>query len=147
MIVRVISVLNRTVVVDGNWRFDNLCGSHLQSQSELYHVIWWYYTLVIDLIGQLCRDVIGRLSVKPWCIGYEANNRSFTRTIILNQLMKSLLSSNRSQQYNLWKYNCIDFITNRSFSVLSLVNNITKIRSSLLAIPQDLSSVSEYYHC
>ena len=25
----------------------------------------WYYTLVIDLIGQLRRDVIGRLSIKP----------------------------------------------------------------------------------
>ena len=34
-------------------RFDNLCSSHLQSQSELYHASWWYYTLVIDLIGQL----------------------------------------------------------------------------------------------
>ena len=45
----------------------HLCSSHLQSQSELYHVSWWYYTLVIDLIGQLCRDVIGRLSVKLWC--------------------------------------------------------------------------------
>ena len=64
---RVNVVLNRTVVVDSDWRFDNLCGSHLQSQSELYHVSWWYYTLVIDLIGQLRRDVIGRLSVKPWC--------------------------------------------------------------------------------
>ena len=52
---------------DSDWRFDNLCGSHLQSQSELYHVSWWYYTLVIDLIGQLCCDVIGCLSVKPWC--------------------------------------------------------------------------------
>ena len=46
-------VLNMSVVVDSDWRFDNLCGSHLQSQSELYHVSWWYYTLVIDLIGQL----------------------------------------------------------------------------------------------
>ena len=41
-----------------------------------YHVSWWYYTLVIDLIGQLRRDVIGRLSVKPRyiyidVIGYE----------------------------------------------------------------------------
>ena len=60
-------VLNRTAVVDSNWRFDNLCGSHLQSQSELYNVSWWYYTLVIDVIGQFCRDVIGGLSVKPWC--------------------------------------------------------------------------------
>ena len=61
------TVLNRTVVVDSDWRFDNLCGSHLPSQSELYHVSWWYYTLVIDLIGQLLHDVIGRLSVKPRC--------------------------------------------------------------------------------
>ena len=35
MIVLVILVLNRTVVVDSDGRFDNLCGSHLQSQSEL----------------------------------------------------------------------------------------------------------------
>ena len=35
LIVRVNVVLNRTVVVDSDWRgFDNLCGSHLQSQSE-----------------------------------------------------------------------------------------------------------------
>ena len=67
LIVRVNVVLNRTVVVDSDWRFNNLCGSHLQSQSELYHVSWWYSTLVIDLIGQLRRDVFGCLSVKPWC--------------------------------------------------------------------------------
>ena len=66
LIVRVNVVLIRTVVVDSDWRFDNQCGSHLQSQSELYDVSWWYYTLVIDLTGQLRRDVIGRLSVKPW---------------------------------------------------------------------------------
>ena len=71
LIVRVNVVLNRTVVVDSDWRFDNLAGSHLQSQSKLYHVTWWYYTLVIDLIGQLGRDVIGRLSVKADIIGYE----------------------------------------------------------------------------
>ena len=38
MIVRVNIVLNRPVVVDSDRRFDNLCGGHLQSQSELYHV-------------------------------------------------------------------------------------------------------------
>ena len=70
LIVWVNVVLNRAVVVDNDWRFDNLCGSHLQSQSELYHVSWWY-TLVIDLIGQLHPDVIGRLSVKQDVIGYE----------------------------------------------------------------------------
>ena len=61
LIVRVNVVLNRTVFVDSDWRFDNLCGSHLQSQSELYHASWWYYTLVIDLIVQLRYDVIGPL--------------------------------------------------------------------------------------
>ena len=40
LIVRVNVILNRTVVVDSDWRFDNnLCVSHLQSQSELYHVV------------------------------------------------------------------------------------------------------------
>ena len=37
LIVRVNVVLNRTVVVDSDWCFDKLRGSHLQSQSELYH--------------------------------------------------------------------------------------------------------------
>ena len=34
LIVRVNVVLNRTVAVVTDWRFDNLCGSHLQSQSQ-----------------------------------------------------------------------------------------------------------------
>ena len=42
LIVRVNIVLNRTVIVDSDWRFDNLCGTSR-------------------------RDVIGRLSVRPWC--------------------------------------------------------------------------------
>ena len=69
---------------------DNLCGSHLLRQSELYHVTWWYYTLVIDLIGQLRRDVIGRLSVKLWC-------HWLWRLVKL--LLKWLLGSNLSQLY------------------------------------------------
>ena len=66
-VISVIVVLNRTVVVDSDWRFDHLCGSDLQSQSELYHVSWWYYTLVIDLIDQLL--VVCHLSSDV--IGYE----------------------------------------------------------------------------
>ena len=38
MIIRVNVVLNRTVVVVSDSRFDNLGGSHFQSQNELYHV-------------------------------------------------------------------------------------------------------------
>ena len=92
LIVRVNVVLNRTVVVDGDWCSDNLCGSHLQSQSELYHVDWWYYTLVIDLIDQLCCDVIGCLSVKLWC-------HWLWRLAKLPVLSKWHLGSNLSQLY------------------------------------------------
>ena len=41
MTIWMIVVLNRTVV-DSDWHFDNLCSSHLQSQSELYYISWWY---------------------------------------------------------------------------------------------------------
>ena len=64
MIVRVNVVLNRTVVVDSDSRFDNLCDSHLQ--SELYHVRGWYLTLIVDRPDwTISRDIIGPLSVKP----------------------------------------------------------------------------------
>ena len=38
MIVWVNVVLNRTVVVDSAWLFDNLCGYHPQSHYEVYHI-------------------------------------------------------------------------------------------------------------
>ena len=92
LIIQVKLLLNtcRTVVVDSDWCSNNICGSHLLSQSELYHVTWWYYTLVIDLIGQLRRDVIGRLSVKPWCHWLWRLDKL---------LLKWLLVSNLSQLY------------------------------------------------
>ena len=58
---------------NSDWRFDNLCGSHLQSQSELFHVSWWYYTLVIDLIGRLHWQTTPITSRRNWPI------RSITR--------------------------------------------------------------------
>ena len=47
MIVRVHVFQNKTVVGNSDWRFDNLCDGHFQSQSELYHVssnhqLTWY---------------------------------------------------------------------------------------------------------
>ena len=65
----------KAVVVDSDWPFDNLCGSHLQSQSELYHVSWWYPTLVVDLIGQLRRDVIGRLLSRVMLLAMKTRNQ------------------------------------------------------------------------
>ena len=97
MIVQLNVVLNRTVVLDSDWCFDNLFGSHLQSQSEFYHVSWWYLTLIIDLIDQLSRDVIGRLSVKPWCywlwrlvmslMCFDPSIVTIKQTFIVNQIV------------------------------------------------------------
>ena len=54
MIALLSTVLNKTVVVDSDWPFfDDLCGSHLQIQSELHHVSWWYnsgWRLVMSLV-------------------------------------------------------------------------------------------------
>ena len=44
------------VVVDSDWRFDNLYGCQLQSQSELYHVSYfdgiklWYWSSVSEAV-------------------------------------------------------------------------------------------------
>ena len=66
MIVRVNVVLNRTVVVDSDWRFNNLCSSHLQSQSE-FSVPRQLMVLNSGYWPDWGRDVIGRLSVRPCC--------------------------------------------------------------------------------
>ena len=57
LIVRVSVVLNRTVFVDSDWHFDNVCGSHLQSQSELYHIsdgiILWLLVWLVNYVVML----------------------------------------------------------------------------------------------
>ena len=57
MIVRLIVVLNRTAV-DSYGHFDNLCGSHLQSQNELYTSVDGM-KLYIGLISQLLNSGSG----------------------------------------------------------------------------------------
>ena len=59
-------VLNRTVVVDSDWRFNNMCSSHLQGQSE-FSVSRQLMVLNSGYWPDWSRDVIGRLSVKPCC--------------------------------------------------------------------------------
>ena len=79
LIVRLNVVLNRTVVVDSDWRFDNLCGSHLQSQSELYHVSWWSLKTKIkhqiDWDSATCitysTDYYQRLTLESWFTNLE----------------------------------------------------------------------------
>ena len=43
----------------------NLSGSHLQSQVICVRSVNTIRTPVVDVIGRLIRDVIGRLSVEP----------------------------------------------------------------------------------
>ena len=92
LIVRVNVVLNRTVVVDSDWRFDNLCGSHLQSQSELYHLI--NYCEVSWLWRWLPHRLSKRQSLSTTTVLFRT---TFTRTIKPNLPLKWLLGSNLSQ--------------------------------------------------
>ena len=73
MIVRVNVVLNRTVVVDSDLRFDNLCGSHLQSQRV---------TLILKMTT--AQAVETSVTVNKTVLF----TTTFTRTIILNLLLK-----------------------------------------------------------
>ena len=53
--------MNRTVV-DSDWRFDNLCSSHLQSQRELYHVksrCYWSSVSQAEILPMKNLNVIG----------------------------------------------------------------------------------------
>ena len=62
VIVQVRIVFRKTVV--GDWRFDNLSGSHLQSQVKSRHQKMVFMPLVMVLIAQFCRDVIGFQNMK-----------------------------------------------------------------------------------
>ena len=117
LIVRVNLVLNRTVVVDSDWRFDNLCSSHLQSQSEVYHVSWWYYTRrVNDLIGQLRHDVIGRLSVKLWCYW-------LWRLVVSNWCVSIRLLSHLNSRLLLVKMSVLQSFSRQTCNKQSLLEN------------------------
>ena len=50
IIVWVTIVLNRTIVDSCYWRFNNLCASHLQRQSELFHISWWLLTWLAKVV-------------------------------------------------------------------------------------------------
>ena len=52
MIVWVSVVLKRTVV-DCDWHFDYLCGSNLESQSDLYDMSWWLINIKVWLLTWL----------------------------------------------------------------------------------------------
>ena len=58
VIVRERVIFRKTVV--GDWRFNYLSGSHLQSQVKSRRQMMVFMPLVVVLIGQFCHDVIGR---------------------------------------------------------------------------------------
>ena len=73
LIVPINVLLNRTVVVDSDLRFDNLCGSHLQSQRV---------TLILKMTT--AQAVETSVTVNKTVLF----TTTFTRTIILNLLLK-----------------------------------------------------------
>ena len=130
MIVSVIVVLKRTNV-DSDWHSDTLCGSHLQSQRELYQVSRWHETLAIDLIGQLSRDVIGRLSVKPSCywLWRLLNVIGAFQTVFMSQLNSR-------------------FLLFRSSVIQSLCRKCSH-KKKIFELPQDLFGTPTWpqFHC
>ena len=64
---RLTIVFRKTVV--GDWRLDHLSGSQSQSQVKSVSQMMVFIPLVVVLIGQFCRDVIGRENVKVSVIG------------------------------------------------------------------------------
>ena len=113
LIVRVNVVLNRTVVVDSDWRFDNLCGSHqvscitdrrpitsrrnwpIRSITRVYHQLTWYNSLWLWRWPPL--RLSKRQSLSTTTVLFRT---TFTQTIKLNLLFKWLLGSNLSQRIN-----------------------------------------------
>ena len=55
-------VFRKTVV--GDWHFNYLSGSHLQSQDKSFHQVMVFMPLVVVWIGQFCHDVIGHQNIK-----------------------------------------------------------------------------------
>ena len=92
MIARVSEVLNRTVVVDSDWRFDNTCRSYLQSQSELYHGSWWLSTWLVNQVGMLWLTFINCKRMKMNILTYQ-----FSKTMFLHQ-SRHLLAKNMYKQ-------------------------------------------------
>ena len=117
LIVLVNVVLNRTVVVDGDWRFDNLCGSHLQSQSELYLVSWWYYTLVIDLapVVQTLDSTIQRISVMEinyairWIVIYPVDSaiQLLNNLGLIGQLRRDVIGRRSVKPWCYWPWRLV----------------------------------------
>ena len=55
-------VFRKTVV--GDWHFNYLSGSHLQSQVKSHRQVMVFMPLVLVWIGLVCQDMIGRQNIK-----------------------------------------------------------------------------------
>ena len=97
MISRVRIILKRTVV--GDWRFDNLSGSHLGVKWIVFASWWRYKSVSLKVIGQFSRDGIGwKTRVKfvssHWpvsiCLLLVKLSRSVWVSSIVSQISQSL---------------------------------------------------------
>ena len=87
VIVLVSAVLKRAVVVDINWHFNNLSGSHLLESCELWIVRWLYIYIYIHLfvavIGQFSHDVIGCWDSSQWLVCFDPCIVSVISVVVL----------------------------------------------------------------
>ena len=66
VIVRVSVVLKRTVVVDIDWRFDNVSGSNLVDRQLIV-----YICLIVAVIDQFSHDVLGCWDSSQWLVHFD----------------------------------------------------------------------------
>ena len=76
-----VSVVLKRIVVDSDWHFDNLWGSHLQNQSELYHIdqlLVFIFLPLWDIRDYLTKkkEIRGRDNSRTW----EGHKRDSRRT-------------------------------------------------------------------
>ena len=85
MIVRVNVVLNRTVVVDSDARFDNLCGSNLRS-----HAFHAFLTFFFQAMGRI---FVGLCQVGAWGCFDEFNRLEERMLSAVSQQVQTIQQS------------------------------------------------------
>ena len=151
MVVQVIVVQNRTVI-DSDRHFNNLCGSHFQSLTELHHVSLWYRTLVMtDLIGH-DGDVYWLSVSRPWRL---FNVIGAFRSCFLPKLNSRLLLAKLSviRLAHLPKYNvfapkfCISIVFNFSLDACNTQEKWkTKVMTGYTAFIGSTDSIKNGYN-
>ena len=88
----------KTVI--GDWHFNYLSGSHLQSQVKNRYQMMVFMTLVLVLIGQFCHNVIGHQNVKVVVKQNQPTNKQTITATATNQSLQLSCFDDQSHHHN-----------------------------------------------